>query len=171
LPDLQALADAFDAPQPPAASRLRYAFGCEFPYRLALRQELGEQLLSIGLVGEFALANLKSLAAARAGSMLACAHRTRAREPAACSVCRWFGVATVLTENAAAVPRVARRRHLVASSFSRIKNMTHGFTCAGGAMALFEELELWDNLIACYRLLQKKPQAGCDIMRKQAVLA
>lgn len=49
--------------------------------------------------------------------------------------------------------------------------MTHGFTCAGGAMALFEELELWDNLIACYRLLQKKPQAGCDIMRKQAVLA
>ena len=26
-------------------------------------------------------------------------------------------------------------------------------------MALFEELELWDNLIACYRLLQKKPQA------------
>ena len=26
-------------------------------------------------------------------------------------------------------------------------------------MALFEEMELWDNLIACYRLLQKKPQA------------
>ena len=28
-------------------------------------------------------------------------------------------------------------------------------------MAIFEELELWDNLIACYRLLQKKPQARC----------
>jgi len=30
-------------------------------------------------------------------------------------------------------------------------------------MALFEELELWDNLIACYRLLQKKPQACCSL--------
>ena len=30
-------------------------------------------------------------------------------------------------------------------------------------MALFEELELWDNLIACYRLLQKKPQARRDL--------
>ena len=49
--ELQALADAFDAPRPPAAGRLHYAFGCEFPYRLALRRELGEQLLSMGLVG------------------------------------------------------------------------------------------------------------------------
>ena len=41
--------------------------------------------------------------------------------------------------------------------------MLYGPACAGGAMALFEELELWDNLIACYRLLQKKPQARCGI--------
>ena len=51
LLELQALVDAFDAPRLPAARRLRYAFGCEFPYRLALRRELGEQLLAMGLVG------------------------------------------------------------------------------------------------------------------------
>lgn len=29
----------------------------------------------------------------------------------------------------------------------------------GAAMGLFEEEELWDSLIICYRLLQKLPQA------------
>lgn len=57
----------------------RHAFGVLFPLRAALRKELGEQLLSTGLVG--------------------------------------------------------------------------------AAMGLFEEEELWDSLIICYRLLQKLPQA------------
>ena len=48
--------------------------------------------------------------------------------------------------------------------------MICGFACAGGAMALFEELELWDNLIACHRLLQKKPQA-CGGIDAQASIA
>jgi hypothetical protein len=26
-------------------------FGCDFPYRLALRRELGEQLVAMGLIG------------------------------------------------------------------------------------------------------------------------
>jgi hypothetical protein len=34
-------------------------------------------------------------------------------------------------------------------------------------MAIFEELELWDSLIACYRLLQKKPQARCPPPQEQ----
>jgi hypothetical protein len=51
LLELQALAEAFDAPQPPVARRLRYVFGCDFPYRLALRRELGEQLVAMGLIG------------------------------------------------------------------------------------------------------------------------
>ena len=72
VPEPQALADAFDAPQPPAAGRLRYAFGCEFPYRLALRRELGEQLLSMGLVGEAASPNWKTVAAVRAGCLSFC---------------------------------------------------------------------------------------------------
>ena len=33
----------------------------------------------------------------------------------------------------------------------------------GAAMSLFEELELWDNLILCYQLLQKKPQVGSGL--------
>jgi len=57
----------------------RHAFGVLFPLRAALRKELGEQLLSTGLVG--------------------------------------------------------------------------------AAIGLFEEEELWDSLIICYRLLQKLPQA------------
>lgn len=57
----------------------RHAFGVLFPLRPSLRKELGEQLLSTGLVG--------------------------------------------------------------------------------AAMGVFEEEELWDSLIICYRLLQKLPQA------------
>lgn len=57
----------------------RYAFTVAFPLRPALRRELGEQLVSTGLVG--------------------------------------------------------------------------------AAMGLFEEEQLWDSLIICYRLLQKLPQA------------
>ena len=57
----------------------RYAFSVSFPLRPALRRELGEQLVSTGLVG--------------------------------------------------------------------------------AAMGLFEEEQLWDSLIICYRLLQKLPQA------------
>ena len=30
----------------------------------------------------------------------------------------------------------------------------------GAALALFEALELWDSLIVCYRLLDKKIQVG-----------
>ena len=60
LLELQALAEAFDAPQPSVTRRLRYAFGCEFPYRLALRRELGEQLLAMGLVGAAAAAGVRS---------------------------------------------------------------------------------------------------------------
>lgn len=29
----------------------------------------------------------------------------------------------------------------------------------GSAMEIFERLELWDNLLVCYRLLEKIPQA------------
>ncbi|DBB11777.1 hypothetical protein WJX82_011005 [Trebouxia sp. C0006] len=79
LMHLQQLAEAPSQPQPPHMTRLRHAFGVLFPLRAALRKELGEQLLSTGLVG--------------------------------------------------------------------------------AAMGLFEEEELWDSLIICYRLLQKLPQA------------
>lgn len=59
-------------------SRMRYAFSVAAPYAGVLRRELGEQLVSAGMVG--------------------------------------------------------------------------------AAMTIFEELELWDNLILCYLLLEKKPQ-------------
>ena len=36
----------------------------------------------------------------------------------------------------------------------------------GAAMELFEELELWDALILCYRLLQKNVQAE-ELVRKR----
>ena len=63
----------------PRTVQCRHAFGVLFPLRASLRKELGEQLLSTGLVG--------------------------------------------------------------------------------AAMGVFEEEELWDSLIICYRLLQKLPQA------------
>lgn len=80
---LQQLADAVGAPQPGAASRMRYAFSVAAPYSGVLRRELGEQLVSCGMIG--------------------------------------------------------------------------------AAMSLFQELELWDNLILCYQLLQKKPQVGSGL--------
>ena len=79
LMHLQQLAEGADQPRPPVTARLRHTFGVLFPLRPALRKELGEQLLSTGLVG--------------------------------------------------------------------------------AAMGLFEEEELWDSLIICFRLLQKLPQA------------
>ena len=69
--------DSFDCPA--VVVKCRHAFGVLFPLRASLRKELGEQLLSTGLVG--------------------------------------------------------------------------------AAMGVFEEEELWDSLIICYRLLQKLPQA------------
>ena len=69
---------AFDG-CPAGVVKCRHAFGVLFPLRASLRKELGEQLLSTGLVG--------------------------------------------------------------------------------AAMGVFEEEELWDSLIICYRLLQKLPQA------------
>mgnify|MGYP001811139938 CR=1 FL=1 len=35
-----------------------------------------------------------------------------------------------------------------------------GMGLVGGALAVFETLELWDNLIVCYQLLGKKVQVG-----------
>lgn len=34
----------------------------------------------------------------------------------------------------------------------------------GGALSMFEELELWDNLILCYRMLDK-PAAAMEVVR------
>ncbi|KAL3155216.1 hypothetical protein ABBQ32_013155 [Trebouxia sp. C0010 RCD-2024] len=79
LMQLQQLAEAPSQPLPRVKTRFRHAFGVLFPLRPSLRKELGEQLLSTGLVG--------------------------------------------------------------------------------AAMGVFEEEELWDSLIICYRLLQKLPQA------------
>lgn len=103
--ELQALVDAFDAPQPPAASRMRYAFGCEFPYRLALRRELGEQLVSMGLIGAAVL--LGRLLAIRVfrHSMTACKWQAysslcpRYRHVAAMTCCQ-LAVSTVLPVHA-----------------------------------------------------------------------
>lgn len=39
----------------------------------------------------------------------------------------------------------------------------------GAAMTLFEELELWDALILCYRLLQKNVQAEELVHRRLKV--
>lgn len=39
----------------------------------------------------------------------------------------------------------------------------------GAAMTLFEELELWDALILCYRLLQKNVQAEELVLRRLEV--
>ncbi len=39
----------------------------------------------------------------------------------------------------------------------------------GAAMTLFEELELWDALILCYRLLQKNVQAEELVHRRLEV--
>ena len=39
----------------------------------------------------------------------------------------------------------------------------------GAAMTLFEELELWDALILCYRLLQKNVQAEELVLRRLKV--
>ncbi len=39
----------------------------------------------------------------------------------------------------------------------------------GGAMTLFEELELWDALIVCYRLLGKNVQAEELVNRRLEV--
>lgn len=89
---LQQLADAASAPQPHAGSRMRYAFSVAAPYSSTLRRELGEQLVSCGMIG--------------------------------------------------------------------------------AAMSLFEELELWDNLILCYQLLQKKPQVrrpGVEVLKPYEV--
>ena len=36
----------------------------------------------------------------------------------------------------------------------------------GAAMEIFERLELWDNLLICYRLLEKVPQA-LDLVHKR----
>jgi len=79
---LQQLAETAAAPQPHVTSRMRYAFSVAAPYAGVLRRELGEQLVSAGMVG--------------------------------------------------------------------------------AAMTIFEELELWDNLILCYLLLEKKPQV-CQV--------
>ena len=39
----------------------------------------------------------------------------------------------------------------------------------GAAMEVFEKLELWDNLLVCYRLLEKVPQALALVKKRLEV--
>lgn len=39
----------------------------------------------------------------------------------------------------------------------------------GAAMEIFEEMELWDNLLICYRLLEKIPQALALVQKRLEV--
>ena len=39
----------------------------------------------------------------------------------------------------------------------------------GAAMEIFEKTELWDNLLICYRLLEKFPQALALVHRRLEV--
>lgn len=45
------LVPGLDAPNPPPAARLRYAFSVWFPPGAQLRKELGDQLVALGMVG------------------------------------------------------------------------------------------------------------------------
>jgi hypothetical protein len=44
-----------------------------------------------------------------------------------------------------------------------------GMGLVGAALTLFEQLELWDSLIACYQLLDKKVQVGLEKVAGMAV--
>ena len=44
-----------------------------------------------------------------------------------------------------------------------------GCGLVGAAMEIFERTELWDNLLICYRLLEKVPQALALVHRRLEV--
>ena len=62
---------------------------------------------------------------------------------------------------AATAPARTHTPHTPAAPFLQNK-LFGGLGLVGSALQLFEGLELWDNLIVCYQLLDKRVQvSGC----------
>ena len=128
----------------------RHAFSVRFPMGPVLRKELGEQLVAAGLVGVATTLLKRPVALCYPHTAL-----QHFLHPPNCSVaCRHaFSVRFPMGP----VLRKELGEQLVAAGL------------VGAAMTLFEELELWDALILCYRLLQKNVQAEELVLRRLEV--
>jgi hypothetical protein len=111
-------------------------------------------------------------AAARLAAARLEARRSRTRERALLAL---EGLAEGLDAPSAAAPPAARLRGAFAAPFPlRValrKELAEALVAAGlvgAALPIFEELELWDGLILCYRLLEKRAAAEALVRARLA---
>jgi hypothetical protein len=126
---LEQLCSALQAPHPGLPQRLPFAFGLRFPLWPLLRKELAEFYIAMGFVG----------------------------------ACAWMWLARVhgrQGRGGGGPSRAHETRTAVLGCHAPPTRMrAHAVHTPGAALRVFESLEMWDQLIVCYRLLGKKAVA------------